>query len=217
MNTQLIPWANSRNLRSAVNTLRGSNHPQSSKPAALRSLLHSWNIGARSWGNNANTAFLIMLKTGHALPLAGARLLRPRMSRDEHAEHPRKVIGGWPQTREVHDCDSVARKTQTQIDHVRELSVSALSPRKQTIPRTGRVLGNAAASIVRATAATKYSHCPQTVCSRELSTFANPQSVRTFRKHGLARSHPRRGIVAAILPPTHFLVGIQINPFYVLV
>jgi len=161
--------------------------------------------------------FLIMFKTGHALPLAGARLLRPRSSRGEHAEHPRKVNSAWPLTRQIHDRDSVENRTRTQIIHVREQSVSAFSPRKQASSRTGRVLGNAAASTVREPAAVADAHCPQTVHSRELSTFANPPSVMAVREHGLARSHPRQCIAVSNLPPIRFPVRIQINPAYVFV
>ena len=58
--------------------------------------------------------FLIMFKTGHALPLAGARLLRPRGSRGEHAEYPREVSGLWPRARQIRDHDSAENKMRTQ-------------------------------------------------------------------------------------------------------
>lgn len=161
--------------------------------------------------------FLIMFKTGHALPLAGATLLRPRSNRGEHAEYPRKVSDVRPQTRQIRDPDSVERRTQTQIVHVRELSLPAFNPRKQARPQTVRVFGNAAASTVREPAAVTSLNCPQTVRSREASTSANSQSARTVREHEPTRSHLRRRVVAAILPPTHFPVRIQINPAYVLV
>jgi hypothetical protein len=161
--------------------------------------------------------FLIMFKTGHALPLAGARLLRPRMSRDEHAEHPRKVSGAWPQTRQILDRDSVGEGMCPRTVHVREQSVSAFIPRKQARPRTDRVFGNAAASTVRKPAAATNSNWPQTTRKRELSTSAKLQSAKTVREHEQAKNCPRRCIAVAILPPIHFPVPIHINPAYVFV
>ena len=159
---------------------------------------------------------LIMFKIGHALPLAGARLLRPRMSRGEHAKLPREVCNAWPQTRQIRDRDPVENRTRTQSVRVREQSVSTFSSRKQASPRTVRVLGNAAALIVREPEAATDSHCPQTVRSRELSTSPNSQNARTVREHGLVRN-PRRCIAVSTLPPIDFPVRIQINPAYGLV
>lgn len=161
--------------------------------------------------------FLIMFKTGHALPLAGARLLRPRGSRGEHAEYPREVSGSSPRTRQIRDHDSAENKTQTQSVRVREQSVSAFSPRKQARPRTSRVLGNAADSAVRESAAATDSNCPQTVLSRELSTSPNWSRPQTVREHGLAKNFPRRRIAVSTLPPISFPIRIQSIPAYDLV
>ena len=161
--------------------------------------------------------FLIMFKTGHALPLAGARLLRPRNSRGEHAEHPREVSGSWPRTWQIRDRDSVGERPCPRIVHVRELSVSAFSPRKQVRPRTVRVLGNATASTVREPAASTATHCPQSVRSRELSTSANWSRAQSVREHGPTTNCPRRCIAVSILPPVIFPVHIRITPAYDLV
>ena len=146
--------------------------------------------------------FLIMFKTGHALPLAGARLLRPRGSRGEHAEHPRDVSGSWPRARQIRDLDSAGNRTRTRTVLVRELSVSAFSPRKQTRPRTGRVLGNAADSTVREPAAATATNCPQAVRSRELVTGAI--CPRAWPDNELSASVHRRVHPAADhLPGSH--------------
>jgi len=158
--------------------------------------------------------FLIMFKTGHALPLAGARLLRPRGSRGEHAEHPREVSGTWPRARQICDLDSVANRTRTQTVRVRELSVSAFSPRKEARPRTGRVLGNAADSTVREPAAATATNCPQTVHSREPSTSANWSRAQSVRERGLAKNCPHYRIAVSIFPPINFPVRIQTIPTY---
>ena len=161
--------------------------------------------------------FLIMFKTGHALPLAGARLLRPRGSRGEHAEHPRKVSGSWPRARQIRDLDSAENRSQTQTDRVRELSVSTFSPRKQARPQTSHVFGNAAASTLREPAADTDSDCPWTVRSRKLSTSPNWSRAQSVREHGPATNYPRRGIAVSILPPIIFPVHIRITPAYDLV
>jgi len=161
--------------------------------------------------------FLIMFNTGHALPLAGARLLRPRGSRGEHAEHPREVSGSWPRARQIRDLDSVENRAQTQTVRVRELTVSAFSSRKQTRPRTGRVLGNAADSTVREPAAVTATNCPQTVRCRELSTSPNWSRAQSVRERGPATNCPRRCIAVSIFPPINFPVCIQTIPAYDLV
>ena len=158
-----------------------------------------------------------MFKTGHALPLAGARLLRPQSNRGEHAECPREVSGLWPRARQIRDHDSVVNKTRTQTVRVREQSVSAFSPRKQARPRTGRALGNAADSVVRESAAATAINCPHTVRSHELSTTANWSPTQSIREHGLAMNCPRRCIAASIFPPINFPVCIQTIPAYDLI
>ena len=155
-----------------------------------------------------------MFKTGHALPLAGARLLRPRMSRGEHAEHPRNVSSTWPQTRQIHDRKSVGERTCPRTVQVHGQSMSAFSPRNQACPRTGRVPGNATASIVRAPAAVTDSNCPQTVRIRELFASANWQRPRTVREPRLAKNCPHHRIAVSILPPISFPVHIQTIPAY---
>ena len=161
--------------------------------------------------------FLIMFKTGHALPLAGARLLRPRSNRGEHAEYPRELSGSWPRARQIRDRNSVGEWTCPRTVHVHGQSVSAFSPRKQAQTQTVRVPGKAAASIVRAPAAVTDLNCPQTVRSRELSTSANLQRPRAVHEMRLAKNYPRYCIAVAILPQISFPVRIQINPAYVLV
>ena len=156
--------------------------------------------------------FLIMFKTGHALPLADARLLCSRSSRGEHADYPREVSGSWPQSRQIRDRDSAENRTRTQTMGVRELSVSAFKPRKQKRPRTCRDLGHAADSTVHEPAAATDSNCPRTVRSRELSMCANWSQTRSVRERGPARNYSGRRIAVAISPPISFPVRIQTIP-----
>lgn len=161
--------------------------------------------------------YLIMFETGHALPLAGARLLRPRGSRGEHAEHPREASGSWPRARQIRDRDSVGETTCPRTVHIREQSVSANCSRKQPCPRTVHVLGNATASTVREPAAPTATNCPQTVRCRELSTSPNWSRAQSVREHGPAANSRYRCIAVSILSPINFSVHIRITPAYDLV
>jgi len=153
-----------------------------------------------------------MFKTGHALPLAGARLLRPRSSRGEHAECPCEMSGLWPRAWQIPDLDSACNRTRTLTVRVRELSVSAFSPRKQACAQTVRVPGNAADSTVRESAAATDSIYPQTVRSRELSTSPNWSRTHSVRERGPTKNCPHHRIAVSILPPINFQVHIQTSP-----
>ena len=159
----------------------------------------------------------IIFKTGHALLLPLGRLLSPRHGRETGAEQPRTVTGAWPQTRHIHKLDSAEDRTRTQTMRVREQSVSACSPRKQSWPRPILVHAQATASTVRGQAAAANAKCPQTVHSREPSMSANWPWAKSARKHGLATKCPRRCIAVAILPPICFPVRIQTIPAHVLI
>lgn len=156
--------------------------------------------------------FPVMFKTGHALPLGDTRFLRPRSSRGESADCPRKVCGSWPRTQQIRDLDSGGDRPRTGIFHVHELSVSAFSPCPQSRPRTIRVHAQATASIVREQAAAVDADCPQTVRSHELSTTGNWSRPQSVHAHGLAKSCPRHCITVSILPPIHFLIHVRIIP-----
>ena len=156
--------------------------------------------------------FVIMFKTGHALPLRERRTWCPRMSRGGHAAFPRNISHSWTWHWPVHGLDSAGNRTRTQTVRVRERSVSAFSPRKQARPRTGRVLGNAAASTVRESAAATDSNCPQTVRSRELSTSSNWSRAQSVREHSPATHCPCCCIAVSILPPISFPVHVRIIP-----
>jgi len=158
-----------------------------------------------------------MFKTGHALPLAGARLLRPRSSRGEHAGNPREMSGSGPRAWQIHDLDSVENRTCPRPVRVREQSASAFNPHKQACPRTVRVFGNTSATIVCELATAMDSECPQIARSLALSTSANSPYPRTVRERGLANHFPRRCITVSIFSPVHFPVRIQIIPAYDLV
>lgn len=154
---------------------------------------------------------------GHALPLAGTRILRPRCSRGECAESPRDRRGSCPRTRHIHDLDSVANRTRSETFPVHELSVSAFSPRPRSCPRIIHVPAQATDSSVHGQAVDADTPCSQSVFSRDLSTTPIRTRTRFVPGRGLAANPPRRGIVVSHWPSTHFPIQIRVIPSYVLI
>lgn len=158
--------------------------------------------------------FVIMFKTGHALPLRERRTWCPRMSRGRRAALPRNISHLWTWQRPVHGLDSAGNRTRTETFRVREQSVSAFRPRQQSCPRTIHVHAQATALIVREHATAADSNCPQTVRSLELSTSPNSSRAQSVREHDSATNCPRGCIAVSILPPINFPVHIRITLAY---
>ena len=158
-----------------------------------------------------------MFKTGHALPLNFVRILRPRSSRGVSTDRPRDGCGSGPQTRQIHDLDSVESRARTHTIHVHELFMSAFSPRQQSGPRTIPVRAQATTSIIREPAAAADAHCPQTGRRCGLSPTANLSRTQSLREFGPAISSPPRRRTVSFMPPIHLPIRIQINPSHDLV
>jgi hypothetical protein len=154
--------------------------------------------------------FLIMFKTGQALLLPGGRSSSPRIGRGTGAKQARTVTGSWPQTRQFHEIEPVQDRTQPRVSHVREQTVSVFNPRHQSHPRTIRVRAQATASIVHEKAMAANANCPQTVRSREQSTFVNWSRTQFVRDREPAKSDPRPHIAVSAWVPANFPVFIQI-------
>jgi hypothetical protein len=60
-------------------------------------------------------------------------------------------------------------------------------------------------------------NCPQTVSSREQSTFADRSQTQFARERGLAKSDLRRRIAVSAWASVNFRVYIQIFPAHVLI
>ena len=160
-----------------------------------------------------------MFNRGHALPLDLTRLLRPRMSRGRHAERPREISVPWPEPWHVHDRSPVGNSPRTRFIRVRELSMSALSPRPQARSQTVRIRKRITDSTVRGQALAADIHCPQTVRSLAPSMSAHSSRPSIRRDHRLASNCPRRRMLASILWPARFPVRLRFIlsfPSYVL-
>jgi len=158
-----------------------------------------------------------MFNIGHAEPLDVTRILCPRIGRGEHAERPREINVPWPEPWHVHKLSLVGNSPRTRFVRVRELSMSALSPRPQARSQTVRIREHIAISTVRDQALAADTNCPQTVRSLELSTSAKWSRTRPLREHRLARNCPRRGILDSISSPARFHVHIRMIASYVLI
>jgi hypothetical protein len=159
--------------------------------------------------------FLIMFKTGQALPLRERRTWCPRMSRGGHAEFPCNISRSWTWHRPVHGLDSAGNRMRTGTFRVREQSATAFSPRQQSCPRIVHVHPQATASIVRERAAATDVNCPQTVRRRERSTSANWSQTQFVRDRGQVKNYPRRFIGMSEWALASFQVHIQTKPSYV--
>ena len=138
-----------------------------------------------------------MFNIGHAKPLDVTRILCPRISRGEDLKRSRDIDRSWPRTRQIREHEQSENRTQSQTIRVRELSMSALSPRPQARSQTVRVREHIVISTVRDQALAADTNCPQTVRSLELSTSANWSRTRILRDPRLARNCPRRGILVS--------------------
>ena len=160
-----------------------------------------------------------MFNIGHARPLDVTRILCPRIGRGEHAERPREINVPWPEPWHVHKLSLVGNSPRTRFVRVRELSMSALSPRPQARSQTVRIREHIAISTVRDQALAADTNCPQTVRSLAPSMSANSSRPRIRRDPRLARNCPRRLMLASILWPARFPVRLRFIlsfPTYVL-
>ena len=160
-----------------------------------------------------------MFNRGHALPLDLTRLLRPRISRGRHAERPREISVPWPEPWHVHDRSPVGNSPRTRFIRVRELSMSALSPRPQARSQTVRIRKHITVSTVRGHALAADTNCPQTVRSLALSRSANSSQTRIRRDPRLATNCPLWRILVSISSPVRFPVRLRFIlsfPSYVL-
>ena len=119
-----------------------------------------------------------------------------------------------PQTRLIRELEQSPSGTRKRIVRGHKQSVSTDSPRQQAHSQTVRGLAQAMASIIRERATAANLNCPQTVRSREQSTFANWSRTQFVRDRGLATIDPRPRIVVSAWVTANFPVFIQITSPY---
>lgn len=185
--------------------------------AAFSRVIRNRKSGAMNFPKIAGNMIPIMFKRVEALPLRWRRILRPRMSRGEGAECPRKVCGTWPQTRQIHDLNPVRNRTWTQSVRVHLLSAFTFSACPRPRPKTNPARAQAMTSIIREPVATEKADCPQTVRRRGLSTTTNSSRAQSVRELGPVISCPLHHLTVSIGPPRSFSIHIQIIPSHELV
>ncbi len=114
------------------------------------------------------------------------------------------------QTRHIRELEQSPYGTRKRIVRIHKQSASAFIPCQQARPQTVRGLAQAMASIIRERAMAANLNCPQTVRSREQSTFANWSRTQFVRDRGPAKSDPRPRIVVSEWVSANFPVFIQI-------
>jgi hypothetical protein len=158
--------------------------------------------------------FLIVFKTGEALPLTFVRFWRPRNHRGEGAEQPRDAIDSWPRHQPIRDSISSANRTRARTFHVRKQSATAFSLHAQ-VPQ-GIVRGHNYSLVLtaREQASVMKTNCGQPARNLELSTSPILSHTGTTSDLRLARKHPQHRIAVSILPSISFLVRIRTIPPY---
>jgi hypothetical protein len=153
--------------------------------------------------------FLIMFKTGHALPLVGTRLLRPRIGRGGDAECPRGVAGLWPVTRRIRVPDSAVNRTRTQTVRGCGQFVSSFNPCQQARPQILRDFRKASVLVVPGQTTVTATNYSPSVREPEFSTSAGNSHSRNVQAPRLSAQWLHRRIVAFISSPINFPVRIQ--------
>ena len=161
--------------------------------------------------------FLIMFRTGQALPLPFGTFLRPRIGRVVRAERARNIGGSWPQTRQFHEHGQAQCRTWSRIIRVHEQSTSVFCPHPRIRQQTVHIRELSTTFTGRNRELAVALQCPQSVRRQECSTPMNLPQTGIDRAFQQATNRPRHRIAVSILPPTSFPVHIQIIPTYVLI
>ena len=102
------------------------------KPSKFKRSPSCLKPGTANWNTGGSKPPHITFKRGHALPLVGTRILRPRRRRGEATRCPRVMAGSWPVAQRIHVRDLAANRTRTQTMRNQRQSVSAFYPRQLT-------------------------------------------------------------------------------------
>ncbi len=161
--------------------------------------------------------FLIMFKTGQALPLVATRILRPRMSRGAATEQPCNSSALQPRQWPVREPDSATVRAQSRKSPEREQSAVAFSPRPQSWQRIVRVLEPATGQSGQGQAKARSSFCPRSVRDAGTSASSNTPQPRVDRESSSTRSPALHRLCVATAPTMELPVHIHHAPAYDLI
>ncbi len=151
-----------------------------------------------------------MFKTGHALPLVGTRILRPRTRRGEVARCPREIIATRLVARHILDLDSAANQPQMQSIQGCGQFVSLVYPRKQSRSQMLHIHDAKSPRQIRELAAVTSANDSLSVHGFTVSTDDNCPRPGNIRMPAADSQPFRRRIVASIVSPVQFPVRIHI-------
>lgn len=147
--------------------------------------------------------------TGHALPLAGTRILRPRSSRGEVSKRPRNMNCSCPITRHLREHEHAMTRSQSRFIHVHEQSTSACSPRQQTRQQRVRARDQRTVLTSRATAGATDTIQLRSARRGEMSTSEASTRLDLGRDSDQAANRPRFHLAVVRGPDTCFPVHIR--------
>lgn len=152
-----------------------------------------------------------MFKTGHALPLVGTRILRPRSRRGEVARCPRKITATRPAARHIRDLDSAANQPQQQFMQECGQFVSSVYPRQQAPPQMLHINDAKSQRAISELAAVTKANGPSSAHGFTVLADQPCPRPRNIRMPAPDIQPFRHRIVATFIPPVQFLVRIHIN------
>jgi hypothetical protein len=134
--------------------------------------------------------FLIMFKTGHALPLTFVRLSRPRISRRQLAKSPQHGCGEAQGIGHWLVLNSGVYRSHARIRPSLNPATNAATPQPDLYPRSNRIRQPYVAA-----------NCPK--CGNVRAQSAVCPHPRTSRELTRSSNHPRppRGIIEAVSRP----------------
>ena len=162
-----------------------------------------------NWNTGGSKPLHIMFKTGHALPLVGTRILRPRTRRGESAQCPREITAAWPATRHVRDLDLAVNRPQLQSMHGCGQFMSSLHSRQQLRPQMLHIHAVKLPRPIHKLAAVTKMNGSSSVYGLTVFGEQNCPRPRNIRMPASDNQSCHRRIVAATLTPVRFPVRIR--------
>jgi hypothetical protein len=141
-----------------------------------------------NWNIEGGSVFLIMFKTGHALPLVKTRFSCPRVGRGQGRGWLRNMYCSWPQTRPVRELEQPSHRAHKRVFSIHKRSTLTFNSWQQIRLQTARIRDDAMATKVRNPAAAMAIKSPQAIRSRDLSTPANSPRISTIRELQLVKN-----------------------------
>jgi hypothetical protein len=153
--------------------------------------------------------FLITFNTGHALPLVGTRILRPRTGRGWNAEYPREGIIPWSRHWLDHVIGMAMDRIRPRPVRAVESVMSRIRPRPLSCPRAVRGQAIAKSGTVRIQAIPRNGIRALTIRDHGLYATRGAQCPLATRALDSFRNRPRRRLIVTFILSVRFPIHIQ--------